>query len=222
MNARSKLIYAAVAIGAIMSTSSIASAATCVGAGYGGADITSRLNADGATTNSGCEVGTTTSPHSPNPQSRANADALFGVTNWILISNPLSSPNSTAGTYNLNAVIANFFTIYDKALFMFQAADPSDSLPENYVAYMLTAANGAAGSWTSPFDNEDWWERDWYGKYYNKVAYIKLLGQLKPPGGPSPVPLPAPFLLLGLALAGLGFGKWWKSRRTMQRTMRTA
>jgi hypothetical protein len=204
---------ALIIVGSFLSMTSVASAALCTNAGFGGANISGRVDATGATTNSGCQIGTTTSPHTPDPQTRANADLMFGYSDWVIISNPLYSPNSTSGSYNIGA---SFFSTYDRGLLLFQGADPADSLPQNYVGYLLLAANGTTGTWTSPFDDKD-------GCYYgygclNKVAYIKLLGHVTPPGAntPSPVPLPAPFLLLVTALGALGVSGWWTKRRALR------
>jgi hypothetical protein len=126
-----------------------------------------------------------------------------------LISNPLQTPYATSGTWNIGA---NFFNTYDRGLLVFGSYDPYDSLPINYVGYLILAANGTSGTWTSPFDDEDYYWGHYGAKV--KVAYIKLFGHLKaPPGpGPSPVPLPAPFLLFAAAVGGLGAMRWWKAR----------
>lgn len=202
---------AALLAGSLLSMTPVANAAVCTNAGYSGNDISGRVNADGPTTNSGCQVGTTTTPHNPDPQTRANADAMFGYTNWTIISNPLYHPNSTSGSYNIGA---NFFSTYDQALLLFQSEDPGDSLPPYYVGYLLLAANGTTGTWVSPFDDEDGCSY-YYGHPYgckNKVAYIKLLGRIDPP---APVPLPAPFFLLAMALSAFGVAGWYRKRNTL-------
>lgn len=194
-----------------LSISLSAEAAVCTNAGFGGTDISNRVDATNATTNSGCQVGNATTPHSPDPQTRANLDALFGYSDWTIIANPFASPFSRAGTYNIGA---SFFDIYDRGMLLFQSADPSDSLPSNYVGYLLLAANGTTGNWLSPFDDNDGCS---YSICQNKVAYIKLLGHIKPTGGPSPspVPLPAPVFLLAAAIASIGFLRSRRKRRTV-------
>jgi hypothetical protein len=203
-----KIGLASIAFAAFVGITGAASAATCVGAGTFGVDISSRVNADGATTNSGCQVGTTSTPHAPDPQTRANADLMFGFSDWVIhpSGNAFLSPDAASGSYTLPA---GFFTTYDRALLLFQSEFPFLSTPQNYVGYLLLAANGTTGTWSSPFD---------FLGYPIDVAHIKLLYHLAPTGGPgpSPVPLPAPFLLLGLALGGLGVGRWWKNRRAPQ------
>jgi hypothetical protein len=195
-----KMALGAAAFGALLSISSIASAAVCTSAGFGGTDISGRV-----VTNSGCEVGTTNNDST----TQVNLDTMNGFSDWSLVSALGEPSNTLSGSWDLGA---NFFDTYDRALLVFK---DGEGVPANYVGYLILEANGTSGTWTTPFANAT-------NGVPKDVSHINVYGHRcdglcpDPGPGPSPVPLPAPFLLLGLALGGLGAARWLKNRRTVQ------
>jgi len=172
----------------------------------GGFDVTGSVTPTDA-----CAVGTANNDQLnlalPNPPLRVNADAVFGISNWVFaeklqtpdggtlltdnsveaidIGLSTSTGSTTGGTWSIN----NVWSLYDEIMLVFKSGNGSSTNPNNYVAYLLTEG-AVGGSYTSPFHHTN--------QSLVSISHISAYVV------PTVVPLPAALPLFAGALMGMG------------------
>ncbi len=152
-------------------------------------------------TNSGCEIGSVNDAS----ETQVNSDTMFDESTWVFDSDTddlgtLLDPDTLqlvlAGDDKSGewSIIDTAWTTYDSILLTFS---DSNGVPDSYVGYLLTSADGTSGTYTSPFFNV-------------KNGKVKPIGEISAyVYTVAHAPLPA---ALPMFLATLG-GLFWVGRR---------